>query len=101
MTRREARPSELMGEFIGQPMTVLSAPGVQPLPFRGRVVDESKEMFYLLPERASRARAVPKRGLRAEVMLGTDEIPLSGEALRVRPEDRVKRLAPRGRGRRP
>ena len=39
MTIREARPSDLMGEFIGQELTVLSAPGIVPLPFRGRVVD--------------------------------------------------------------
>jgi RNase P/RNase MRP subunit p29 len=100
MTIREARPSDLMGEFIGRDLTVLSAPGIVPLPFRGRVVDETKQMFYVLPAGAQRARGVPKAGLRARLDLGSEEIPLSGEGLRLRPEDRIKRLAPRGRGRR-
>ncbi len=100
MTIRDARPSDLMGEFIGRDLTVLSAPGFVPLPFRGQVVDETKQMFYLRPPGARRARGVPKAGLRARLDLGTEEIPLSGEGLRLRPEDRIKRLAPRGRGRR-
>jgi RNase P/RNase MRP subunit p29 len=86
-----------MGEFVGMRLTVTEAPGVRPLPFCGLVMDETLNLFYVRPDGATRARALPKAGLVGTLSTGGREIPLRGDDLRVRPEDRIKRLAPRGR----
>ena len=96
-----ARSSGLMEEFIGGILTVVQAPGVQDLPLTGRIVDETLNMMYVLPSGARRPRGIPKAGLVGTLTLGSREIPLRGDDLRVRPEDRIKRMALRGHRRRP
>ena len=93
----KARPEDLMGEFTGLRLVITEAPGIQPLPFAGTVLDETLNLFYVRPDGATRARAIPKAGLVGALSTGGREIPLRGDDLRVRPEDRIKRLAPRGR----
>lgn len=88
-----------MGEFIGHPILVTEAPGLASLPLEGTVIDETLNMMYIQPRGATRALALPKSGLVASLSAGGHEIPLRGDDLRVRPEDRIKRMAPRGRRR--
>jgi RNase P/RNase MRP subunit p29 len=91
------RSALLMQEFIGGDITINSHPGLDHLPYTGRVVDETQNMLQILPPGKGRARWVPKGGLFGTLRVGSAEIPLRGDALRVRPEDRIKRMAPRGR----
>lgn len=86
----------LAGELIGAAVTVERAPGVHGLPFAGTIVDETLGTFHIRPTGRPRARVIAKRGLEGSVLLGGREIPLSGDLLRVRPEDRTKRLGLRG-----
>jgi len=87
LAEREA----LAGELIGAPITITSAPGLA-RPLEGRVVDESLSTFSIrVPGRTAPLR-VPKAGLTGTIVLPKGELPLRGELLRVRPEDRTKRL---------
>ena len=90
----------LAGELIGAAMRVEQAPGLTPLPLDGTIVDESMHTFLLRLPGRERLRRVPKTGLVATVLLGERSIRLSGDSLRVRPEDRTKRLLLAGRPRR-
>jgi RNase P/RNase MRP subunit p29 len=87
----------LAGELLGAPIRVLSAPGIADVPFDGTLVDETLSTFVVRARTGGRLRRIAKAGLTATVLLGAGEIPLKGDALRVRPEDRTKRLSPRGR----
>jgi RNase P/RNase MRP subunit p29 len=97
---RAAGPvSPLAGELLGAPVRVNVAPGVESLPFEGTIVDETLSTFLVRRSPTGRTLRIAKHGLEGTILLDGAEIPLSGEPLRVRPEDRTKRLAWRGSGR--
>jgi RNase P/RNase MRP subunit p29 len=98
-TARSPSSPVLLGEIIGLPVHITQAPGIQPLPMDGVVADETLHTLLIRRAGASRLRRVPKNGLRAILVKDGDEVPLSGEVLRVRPEDRTKLLALGGRRR--
>jgi RNase P/RNase MRP subunit p29 len=87
----------LAGELLGAPIRILRAPGLSQGPFDGTLVDETMGTFLIRPRNGGRPRRIQKTGLEATILLDGGEIPLKGDALRVRPEDRTKRLSPRGR----
>jgi len=81
----------LAGEILGASVTITSAPGLR-TPIRGTLVDESLSTFIVRLAGSTRTVRVPKAGLEGTVALSSGELPLKGDALRVRPEDRTKRL---------
>jgi RNase P/RNase MRP subunit p29 len=86
-TEREA----LAGEILGASVAIPASPGLQN-PVAGTIVDESlSTLLVRVPGRARPVR-VPKVGLSGTIVLGGGELPLRGDVLRVRPEDRTKRL---------
>ncbi|MCI4340724.1 MAG: ribonuclease P protein subunit [Thermoplasmata archaeon] len=87
----------LSGELLGAPISIHHAPGLAQGTLEGTVVDESMNTFLVRASRGGRCLRIPKSGLEATVLLGGREIPFKGDTLRVRPEDRTKRLATRGR----
>lgn len=98
MPRPDLRVSEaLAGELLGAPITVHHAPGLAQGRLEGVLVDESLGTFVIRPLGDGPELRLAKAGLEATVRLAAGEIPLKGDDLRVRPEDRTKRLAPRGR----
>lgn len=96
-----ARESDLMGEIIGARLTITRAPGWTPLPFEGVVVDETRNTLRVTPLAGGAARILQKRALEGTLGFGARAISFKGDELRHRPEDRIKRLAPRGRSPRP
>lgn len=95
-TPDDATTLALAGELLGAAVIVEEAPGVRPLPLHGTLVDES--LHLLMIRRADgRTVRVPKAGARGRLFLGERALPLNGELLRTRPEDRIKRLLSRGR----
>jgi RNase P/RNase MRP subunit p29 len=79
------------GEILGAPVRIPAGAGLA-RPVEGIVVDESLALLYVrVPGRARPVR-VPKAALAGTILLGGRELPLSGEPLRVRPEDRTKRV---------
>ncbi|MCL4324722.1 MAG: ribonuclease P protein subunit [Candidatus Thermoplasmatota archaeon] len=84
-----------MGEFIGRRLRVTGAPGVGPLPLEGTVVDETLNMFYLSVPGRSGNLGVAKHGLEGFLESSEGETAFIGDAIRVRPEDRIKRYASR------
>ncbi len=90
---------EYMHEFIGHSLNIREAPGLSGLPVTGEIVDETMNMLYL--ERADRPGvfAVAKRGLVGAFSDVSGATAFIGDAVRVRPEDRIKRFAPRRRNR--
>ena len=89
----------LLGEIIGLPIRITEAPGIRPLPMDGVVADETLHTLLIRRPGASRLRRVSKTGLKGVLVKDGDELPLLGEILRVRPEDRTKLLALGGRRR--
>jgi RNase P/RNase MRP subunit p29 len=87
------------GEILGAAVVIERAPGLARLPVRGTLVDETLHTFLLRLVPGDRIVRVPKTGVEGTILLGGKELPLRGDALRVRPEDRTKRLAWRGRRR--
>jgi RNase P/RNase MRP subunit p29 len=87
----------LAGEILGSPFTVLKAPGFAHLPVSGTLVDETLHTFLLRSPDGTKTWRVPKSGLEGTLLLGGRELPLRGDTLRFRLEDRTKRLAWRGR----
>jgi RNase P/RNase MRP subunit p29 len=86
-----AEREALAGELIGAPVAIPAGPG-RGHAIEGRIVDESLSTFSIrVPGRAAPLR-VPKAGLSGTIVLPAGELPLRGELLRVRPEDRTKRL---------
>ncbi len=79
------------GEIIGAPVRIPASPGLG-RPVEGVVVDETLSLLYVREPGRARRVAVPKSGLTGTILLGGRELPLRAEALRVRPEDRTKRL---------
>jgi RNase P/RNase MRP subunit p29 len=82
----------LAGEILGGSLEVTEAPGVRPLPFDGVLVDESFRMLTIRRVPDGRLIRIAKQGLVGRIDVGGRELPLRGELLRVRPEDRTKRL---------
>lgn len=94
-----APASPLAGELIGSPIRIEAAPGVEPLPLEATIIDETLSTFVVRRAPTGRRLRIQKRGLSGRILLDGREIPLSGEPLRVRPEERTKRLALRPPGR--
>jgi len=81
----------LAGELIGAAVEVPSGPG-RTGAVRGTVVDETLGTFVVRPDGGRRVVRLPKSGLSGTIRVAGHEIPLRGDLLRVRPEDRTKRL---------
>ncbi|MGI0054281.1 MAG: ribonuclease P protein subunit [Thermoplasmata archaeon] len=86
----------LAGELIGAGIEIHRAPGVAHLPIGGTIVDETLGMFEVRTHPHGRRRWYPKGGLEGTVLLGQGELPLNGDVLRYRPQDRTKRLLQAG-----
>jgi RNase P/RNase MRP subunit p29 len=81
----------LAGELIGAALSVRASPGL-PRPVEGTIVDETLGTFVVRPAGRRRTVRLAKAGLEGTIVVDGREIPLRGESLRVRPEDRTKRL---------
>jgi RNase P/RNase MRP subunit p29 len=81
----------LAGELIGAPIEIDRSPNLGRA-VRGTIVDETLSTFSVRVPGRRRALRVPKTGLEGTVLLPAGELPLKGDSLRVRPEDRTKRL---------
>jgi len=81
----------LAGELIGASVVVPAAPGL-PRPVAGTIVDETLSTFVVREPGRRRNVRLPKPGLSGTIVVPAGELPLRGDALRVRPEDRTKRL---------
>jgi RNase P/RNase MRP subunit p29 len=86
-TEREA----LAGELLGASVAIPSSAGLRN-PVEGTIVDETLSTFLVRVPGRRRPLRVTKTGLTGTIVLGTGELPLRGDTLRVRPEDRTKRL---------
>jgi RNase P/RNase MRP subunit p29 len=82
----------LAGELLGAPVHITEAPGITPLPLDGVLVDESLHTFLIRRAPSRKIVRVAKQGLVGTIDLYGREVSLRGDALRVRPEDRTKRL---------
>ncbi|MGP8077454.1 MAG: ribonuclease P protein subunit [Thermoplasmata archaeon] len=81
----------LAGEIIGASIVVPASPGLA-RPVAGTIVDESLSTLTVRVPGRRRTLTLPKPGLTGTIILPAGELPLRGDALRVRPEDRTKRL---------
>ncbi len=81
----------LAGEILGAPVAFAASPALR-TPVRGTLVDESLSTFVVRVPGRARPLRVPKTGAEGTIVLDGRELPLRGELLRVRPEDRTKRL---------
>ena len=91
---RELSPDQraaLAGELIGASLSVPAGPG-RDRAVEGTIVDETLGTFLVRPPGARRLVRLPKAGLTGAIRLASRELPLRGDLLRVRPEDRTKRL---------
>jgi RNase P/RNase MRP subunit p29 len=79
------------GEILGAPVHCTASPTLGG-PIDGVLVDETLSMFHLRVAGRSSVLRIPKAGLEGTIVLGGRELPLKGDTLRVRPEDRTKRL---------
>jgi RNase P/RNase MRP subunit p29 len=79
------------GELLGAAVRFPAGPGLA-APVEGVVVDESMSLFYVRVPGRTGPVLVPKRNAAGTILLGGRELPLRGDTLRVRPEDRTKRL---------
>ena len=93
----DAPPEALAAEFLGAAIRIDQHPGLGRLPLSGTIVDETLGTFLVRTAPTGAIRRIPKAGAVGTVLLGERELPLRGDALRVRPEDRPKRLLARGR----
>lgn len=91
-SERDASPEALASEFLGAGICIDRHPGLGRLPVTGTIVDESLSTFLVRTAPTGAVRRIPKAGAVGTILLGEREIPLIGDALRVRPEDRPKRL---------
>ena len=82
----------LAGEILGSPITIDRSPGLARLPITGTLQDETLGTLRVALPGQNRRLCVPKTGLEARLLLEGREISLRGEDLRMRPEDRTKRL---------
>ncbi|MEM0129563.1 MAG: ribonuclease P protein subunit [Thermoplasmata archaeon] len=90
------RRRALAGELIGAPVTIARAPGLRRLPLAGTIRDETLSMFEVERSADGRRLWIPKAGLEGSIVLAGRPLPLSGDALRYRPQDRTKRLLQAG-----
>ena len=81
----------LAGEILGASVSFPASPALR-FPVSGTLVDESLSTFTVRLSGSSRTVRVPKAGLEGTIALASGELPLRGDSLRVRPEDRTKRL---------
>lgn len=86
-----AEREALAGEILGASVEIPAGPG-RPSSVTGTIVDESLSTLTVRLPGRQRPRVVPKAGLDGTIALASGELPLRGEFLRVRPEDRTKRL---------
>jgi len=86
-----AEQEALAGELIGASIVVPASPGIAH-PVAGTIVDESLSTLVVRVPGRRRSLRLPKTGLTGTIVLPAGELPLRGDALRVRPEDRTKRL---------
>ena len=97
MTRPSGTDAALAGEILGAPIAIHRAPGLAQKHLEGTLVDETMHTFLVRPIDGHRTLRIDKSGLEATLFLGGGQLPLKGDSLRVRPEDRTKRFALRGR----
>jgi RNase P/RNase MRP subunit p29 len=88
---RRVEREALAGEILGAPVALRPSRGIRH-PIAGTVVDESLSTLLVRVPGRSRPLRVPKAGLEGTIVLDGQELPLRGDYLRVRPEDRTKRL---------
>jgi RNase P/RNase MRP subunit p29 len=81
----------LAGELIGASVAIPASRAFR-APLEGTIVDESLSTLTIRVPGRTRPVRVPKAGLEGTIVLDARELPLRGEVLRVRPEDRTKRL---------
>ena len=81
----------LAGEILGASVAFPSSPALR-APIAGTLVDESLSTFTVRLAGTSRSVRVPKARLEGTIAFASGELPLIGDSLRVRPEDRTKRL---------
>ena len=81
----------LAGEILGASVSIPASRGLRHA-VEGTLVDESLSTFSVRVPGRPRPVRVPKTGLTGTIVLPSGELPLKGDALRVRPEDRTKRL---------
>jgi RNase P/RNase MRP subunit p29 len=81
----------LAGELLGAGVELDAHPGY-PAGAVGTLVDETLSTFVVRLPGSARPRRFAKSGARGRISLSSGELPLNGDLLRVRPEDRTKRL---------
>jgi RNase P/RNase MRP subunit p29 len=86
-----AEREALAGEILGASVVFPASAGLHD-PVRGILVDESLSTFTVRLAGSARTVRVAKAGLAGTIALPSGELPLRGDVLRVRPEDRTKRL---------
>ncbi|MCI4349363.1 MAG: ribonuclease P protein subunit [Thermoplasmata archaeon] len=86
------------GEILGAPLHVRH-PGLVQGALDGVLIDETLNLLVVRVGPGDRVLKIPKAGASGTIVVGDRELPLNGESLRVRPEDRTKRAGARGRGR--
>ncbi len=84
-----------MDEFIGCTLNVTKSPGLAQVPLVGTVVDETRNMLVLEVPGHPGLVHVPKQGLEGFLGDASGQTAFIGDAVRVRPEDRIKRFATR------
>jgi len=104
MTLETARsdPARLDRAFAGEILgadVVIAHPGLSVGRVEGTLVDETMNTFVVRERATGRSVRIPKSGALGTILLGGRPLPLIGESLRLRPEDRTKRIASRGRRR--
>jgi len=95
---RDLPPSErvaLAGELIGSSVVVPPGAG-RPHAVEGTLVDETLGTLLVRSARGGRLVRLSKAGLTGTLVLRGRELPLRGDLLRQRPEDRTKRLLAAG-----
>jgi RNase P/RNase MRP subunit p29 len=85
------------GEILGSPVR-LEHPGLARGPIEGTLVDETMNTF-VVRRSDGELRRIGKSGAVGTIVVGGRSLPLNGESLRLRPEDRTKRVAAHGRRR--
>jgi RNase P/RNase MRP subunit p29 len=86
-----AERTALAGELLGAAVRFPAGPALA-RDVEGVLVDESMSVYYVRVAGRGRLVRIPKRGVDGTILLGGRELPLRGDTLRVRPEDRTKRL---------
>jgi len=100
--RERTDPSGLELAYAGEILgcaTSIEHPGLAGHRIEGVLVDETMNTFLVRAASTGRLVRVPKSGATGTILLGGRPSPLIGESLRLRPEDRTKRFASRGRRR--